>query len=345
MSRSRQRPFLVRAHLGAFSSFGVIGYYLVKAMVEIGLPVGLEALTIGPLGKELERYVLDEVLFDELTREEILISLTPNKRHGSAFREILFFPWESLDPPPKLEEKLDGVHSVMTPSIFSKQSLEKGTSLEIHLVPHGVDSSLFKPGDAPSSFTFLFVGEDIWRKNLDGLVLAFKKEFTGEPVSLLIKSNVDRFSEKQISVLTEKVPFAVMPEIYRSASCFVSQTRGEGFCLPALEAVSSGLPVIMPEAGAHTEFLNQSLFEVEIEGEIKDPGTGLRYLEPSLLSLREKMREVYEEYEAARKRALKEREKLVKEYTWERAALLIGALVSRLSGDLKPPRFNLKLGL
>ncbi len=45
----------------------------------------------------------------------------------------------------------------------------------------------------------------------------------------------------------------LLPSLYRRAGCFVTAAAAEGFGLPAMEAMASGLPVVAPNAGATPE--------------------------------------------------------------------------------------------
>jgi tetratricopeptide (TPR) repeat protein len=48
-----------------------------------------------------------------------------------------------------------------------------------------------------------------------------------------------------------------MASLYRACDVFVSPYRGEGFCLPALEAMACGLPVIVTDGGATDDFVDE----------------------------------------------------------------------------------------
>jgi glycosyltransferase involved in cell wall biosynthesis len=51
------------------------------------------------------------------------------------------------------------------------------------------------------------------------------------------------------------VPFEALRELFRNSSVFLSCSRHEGFCLPAIEAQAAGLPVVGVNAGALAETL------------------------------------------------------------------------------------------
>ena len=45
--------------------------------------------------------------------------------------------------------------------------------------------------------------------------------------------------------------------LYAASDAFVLPTRGEGWCLPAMEAMSMALPVILTNASGTTEYLTR----------------------------------------------------------------------------------------
>lgn len=49
------------------------------------------------------------------------------------------------------------------------------------------------------------------------------------------------------------VPDEILPQYYRGASAFASLSLSEGFCLPVLEAMASGIPVVTSNTGSFPE--------------------------------------------------------------------------------------------
>src|SRR5205807_1108522 len=49
------------------------------------------------------------------------------------------------------------------------------------------------------------------------------------------------------------VPAAQLRDAYQVADAFVMPSRHEGFCIPVIEALSAGLPVVAARAGALSE--------------------------------------------------------------------------------------------
>ncbi len=66
-------------------------------------------------------------------------------------------------------------------------------------------------------------------------------------------------SRPPILYLEDDLSAHQMAGIYTAADCLVQPYRGEGFCLPALEAMACGVPVIVPEGGPTDDFVDASV--------------------------------------------------------------------------------------
>ena len=146
----------------------------------------------------------------------------------------------------------------------------------VHVVPNGVDLERFAPdGARPTRWTapawvrFLFVGGAIARKGVDILLAAWEEAFAGrDDVQLVIKDfgsdGVYRGADRSaihaaaqagsIVHLDADLADAEMAALYRACDVPVHPYRGEGFAMPVLEAMASGLPVIHTAGGPTDEF-------------------------------------------------------------------------------------------
>ncbi|HMJ04473.1 MAG TPA: glycosyltransferase family 4 protein [Conexibacter sp.] len=163
----------------------------------------------------------------------------------------------------------------------------------VDVVPNGVDLDRFtpgrpglsssgdpgagqRPGDAAAgdaACTFLFVGGTIWRKGIDVLLAAWARAFDphddvqlvvkdvgvetsykGQTAGADVRSLAARDDVARVHYVTEDLPPAELPALYRAADVVVLPYRAEGFCLPALEAMACGVPVIHTAAGPTGEF-------------------------------------------------------------------------------------------
>jgi glycosyltransferase involved in cell wall biosynthesis len=134
----------------------------------------------------------------------------------------------------------------------------------------------------PGDFLFYFIGEAIARKNIGGLAAAFHLAFDpDEPVQLVIKTAVRGLSppdaEAQVRqsldqvkrdlglypspdhykrevVITTPHDDAGLDALHASCDCFASATRGEGWNLPAFDAMAFGKTPVLTDCGAHPDF-------------------------------------------------------------------------------------------
>jgi len=211
----------------------------------------------------------------------------PDFAPGSEGPTIAILPWEVGAPPRAwVHQVRERVDRVWVPSAFVRDGyVASGMPPGIvDVVPNGVDLERFSP-DGPArdvgepragqagSVTFLFVGGTIWRKGIDVLLAAWARAFgPGDDVRLVVKdfgvgsTYKGQTADEDVRVLagrddvapviylTEDLPAAELPALYRAADVVVLPYRGEGFCLPALEAMACGVPVIHTAAGPTGEF-------------------------------------------------------------------------------------------
>ena len=245
---------------------------------------------------------------------------------------ITQMPWEFSRLPIEIAAALNQADEIWTPSGFCRRAFVRSGIPEekIVVIPNGIDPEVFRmdpPGSPPfplhteKSFRFLFVGGTIHRKGIDLLLEAFGTVFSaGEDVSLVIKemghptlyrdqSARDRIAAMQaepdspeILYLTEPLSDEEMSALYRACDVVVLPYRGEGFCLPALEAAACGIPSIITEGGPTDEFLPAGA-SWGIRSILRNLGTSIygnpcdgdvHFLEPDRSSLAECLRAVFE---------------------------------------------------
>jgi glycosyltransferase involved in cell wall biosynthesis len=150
----------------------------------------------------------------------------------------------------------------------------------VEVMPCGADLERFTP-EGPvyelprtAATTFLFVGGTTWRKGADVLIEAWRRAFGPEDdVQLVVKDfGVDGAYRNQgagdaikrliaagaaapIAYIDDHLAHDELGALYRAADAVVLPYRGEGFCLPALEAMACGVPVIHNGEGPTGEFV------------------------------------------------------------------------------------------
>lgn len=215
-----------------------------------------------------------------------------NSKACSLFKKTFCFSiFETSRCPVPWIPLLNRMTKTLTFSDFNKETYEKSGVKNVEVVPFGIDTKLFNPLVRPfrekkqDEFVFLTSGDFTERKNFEGLIEAYVKEFTNkDKVVLIIKMHyqgfVRRFQEEckrrikevvnrfnsidppKILFLGHKTPWITVPHFYTAGDCFVLVSRGEGIGLPYAEALACGVPCIATSFGGQGQFLNDknSLF-------------------------------------------------------------------------------------
>lgn len=271
---------------------------------------------------------------------------------------VLMQPWEFFAAPtPWVDFALHSAAELWVNSTFARMSfVRSGVPPEkVFVLPLGFDPKVFSPQGEPwpqialpGEFRFLFVGGTIGRKGADLLLNAYLQEFQkDDPVRLVIKDSGTKHVYRhnnlgdairqasadkglpKITYVEEDLPPGDLAKLIRTCHCGVFPYRGEGFCLPALEAMACGLPVIVTSGGSTDDLVIQATgWRVASTPAPIEQLPGLEshlaqaWLEPDILDLRAKMREAFSEARGATQRFGQNAAALARQmWTWESAAL------------------------
>lgn len=246
----------------------------------------------------------------------------------------------------------------------------------IRVIPLGVDTMRYRPEGSKfqlqtrKAYKFLAIGGIIPRKGMDILIQAYLKTFSAsDDVCLVIKGLSSRhaynnnelqleFANLSKSIVEEGGPAIEfvgdtltdeeIASLYRACDVFVAPFRGEGFCLPIAEAMSSGLPVVVSQVGPVLDLCDEetaymvpasqvslgSSFAGHYSGHL-----GFWWAEPDVDALAQHMRHLVENPEAGRAMGQRARQRIKNHFTWQRTSRLISERIRELSE--KPPlRFS-----
>lgn len=277
---------------------------------------------------------------------------TGKVRVGFTMLEVDGFPRDWVEQANEMDE-------IWVPSEFNRQGfLASGLERPIHKIPLGVDTDAFHPGArrlASPTGEFVFLANFEWGERKDPWLLlrAFNDTFRAdEPVRLLCKiSNRDpdlklkteirnlglRAGGGKISYLFNlDFPHAQLPMLYRSADCFLAVSRGEGWDMPLMEAMASGLPTIASDWSSHTEFVHDAIaYRLAVADTIpavaKCPYyAGFRWAKADEEHLRHLLRHVYENQDEARAKGVAAAREMAAKWTWRHAAEKIAARLEAL---------------
>jgi glycosyltransferase involved in cell wall biosynthesis len=182
----------------------------------------------------------------------------------------------------------DGDAIIITCSNWSREGfIQSGVPAErVHLVPLGVDPTLFHPVEAWqreqfrsqmnwTGFVFLTLGSMTGNKGVVPLFKAFAIVAQKHPHVKLVakgmgalypsmqflKSQINGLTQAEMAIIQPRLvylentlSFTEMARLYQSADAYVSPYSAEGFNLPVLESIASGLPVICTAGGSTDDF-------------------------------------------------------------------------------------------
>lgn len=202
----------------------------------------------------------------------------------------IWLPWTPIDqkPVPQIVvERLEGAHTVLPYSKFGENQLRLSGVTNTQYLPHGVETTLFCPGDKDTSRRNTGLPVDRFiigmvaankgypsRKCYPEQLLAFSLFRRTHPDALLYLHTL-RTSEhggldfdpllQNLGLDDGSVIFAdqyrytlgyseeVMSDLYRSFDFLSLTSMGEGFGLPLIEAQACGTPVVTSNNTAMTE--------------------------------------------------------------------------------------------
>lgn len=268
------------------------------------------------------------------------------------------------------------------PSLFAAEVFcVNGIAPEkVFVIPHGVDSQVFNSNVKPvqlktqKKFKFISVCAPHYRKKIDRLLKAYCQAFDNtSDVCLVLKTKLYNKNDKKQAYETCVSDYLAemklrygdrMPEIeildrridsvaslLNSAQVNVTTTGAEGFYLPGLESMASGLINIAPRYSGQLDFLNDqnSLLikgkMVKAKSEEQYWGFDQRNLsyEVDINHTSELMLKAYHEYDTLLERFEPAMKQTVEQYSWKNAAQKMidvceGKIAHYKPGTIRIPR-------
>ena len=236
---------------------------------------------------------------------------------------------------------------------------DAGVRLPIAVTGAGVDHLLKVQPQPPvelrseaRGFRFLHISSCFPRKGIDALLWAYGQAFRRQDdVSLVLKTfpnphndvaqQLVRFRQLDVDyphvlLINRDCSDEELVGLYQSCHAFVAPSRGEGFGLPMAEAMLFGLPVITTAWGGQTDFCDETtawlcdyLFakarsHFELSHSV--------WADPDIDHLAQLLREVYRLPAAARsQRTTAARQRVLRDYTWDRVAQANEQAISALA--------------
>ena len=261
-------------------------------------------------------------------------------------KNIGIVPFETTLVPPSWIPRINKFDALFVPCKQNVQAFrDSGVTVPIEVIHWGVDPSIYHELQRPERnvFTFGIMGSLSVRKGIDVLIKAFKEEFgENEPVRLICKTSnyVYTFGAKDKRIKEMLGPSTydeLMNEFFKQIDCFVFPTRGEGFGLPPLEAMATGVPAIVTGWSGPEEYMNNEVGwtidshlvnATAFTKEVYKEECG-QWAEPSVEHLRKHLREAFENQARTREMGKKAAEYVRQNWTWEKQVPLFHEALKR----------------
>ncbi len=286
------------AYLGPlrdYSGYGEANRHFVGALDAVGVHVIPQLVSyvgersdFGDLGKRIDLLIKDrshdkyDIKILHTTPDEYKRLMEPDTYH------IGHFFWETDRIPQDFTKAFSLVDEVWTGSEANKSAiLSTGVDKPVYIFPQPIETNrdygdpYEVPGFPEDGYMFYSVFEWTDRKNPEALIKAYYREFqNGENVGLLLKTYFRNFTltnkrmiRSKISKIKSELGFKSYPPIFlyldlmdrsqinrlhKTADCYVSAHRGEGWGVPQVEAMLAGNLVISTGYGGVHEYLDKS---------------------------------------------------------------------------------------
>lgn len=260
-----------------------------------------------------------------------------------------------------LDERVD---LIFVPSLHTHDAIfntcddnEQATlANKIRIVPHGVNTDIFKPIETKRDKKFTFICNKGWKGGYEDrggvayVLKAFSEEFKkDEDVELILKLNPAYIDDRKMFAELDKLNLPkdrasikvnvqnMTPEelaiMYNEADVYVCATRAESFNLPGIEAMACGLPNIQTGFGGQCDYIDKengfltSYDLTDVKGDIMYEG--IKWATPNIDDLKQKMRFAFSNQvliQTMKKHCVRTAE----QFTWSNTALLCMKYISEL---------------
>jgi len=248
--------------------------------------------------------------------EHAVWAMQPNMVKGwfKGQKRTILTMWETDELPNSFKDYLPQFDTVIVPCLHNMELFEPHHP-NVHVIPLGVDRSVWYPRTRGTDGKFrIFAGGSEWyRKGLDVVVEVFTR-LNLPDCELHIKIPPPHLGAPEVMdwpnvvMHTEWMTLEEEVDLVTSCDLFVSASRGEGFGLMPLQAISAGVPTVITDMTGHREFSDLANYRVSGNLEpsrITTWETIGNWVEPNRDELADAIKDVYHNREKANKLALR----------------------------------------
>lgn len=187
---------------------------------------------------------------------------------------IHWLPVDGEPYPEIFDDQIQNMEHLVVLSDFGYDVYKDKVKTGLYKIYHGIDQELYRPIEDKNilrakqglhnRFACLMVAQNQWRKNIPAMIEAFAKFAKDKKnVDLIIHTKPVSVGAAQgwniyeligqhnlsgkVRISAESYTPVKMNRLYNCANLFVSSSQGEGFGLPHVEAMMSGVPLLLPD--------------------------------------------------------------------------------------------------
>jgi glycosyltransferase involved in cell wall biosynthesis len=274
---------------------------------------------------------------------------------------IFYLNWESEYIPQEYVDNLNFYDEIWVPAQYCKDILSNYCDLPVNVIPYPIEIEVDDKKDEEAesfydknSFNFFFMfdyNSTLERKNTLNLINAFEKAFgkTDKSVSLIIKTSKSTKFTKERELVESRISgfqnIKIVEKIYdkqtlykiiRGCDAYVSLHRSEGFGLTMAEAMFFGKPVIATNYSGNLEFMNDengflvNFKKTKIDSSIINYDSNTVWSEPNIDHAAELMKQVKENSDIVKNKALKGQETMFNDFSVKRIGNLVDDRVNNI---------------
>ena len=334
----------LQSHTEVESGYGRFGRFVKRELEALGV------VSLGDLGvyPELDPSTVEpgRAAGCELARVALWLSTPPHVRgwYEGQFATI-FTMWESSEIPPGFRTNIDKFDRIFVPSL-QNQELYGRFHPDVRYIPLGVAGSWAPRARPPVRTTFEFLTAGFGpRKGVEQVIEAFHTVFPDPDrmnprPHLTCRSKQTNTTARGVDIIHQTLDGPEERDLYARAHCFVSGSKGEGWGLMPLQAITQGCPTILGDAHGHAAFAHYGIpigtHPYKCAG-ATFWGDGGEWWEPDFGQMCEAMEDVYSRYEHYERAAAWNAHLAYQEFSWRHTAEKI---VFELADQLyeEPPR-------
>jgi glycosyltransferase involved in cell wall biosynthesis len=249
-------PFMVYDGYGSMAEHLAVGMSRTGADVNL-IPLGIDLTGTTDEFQQIVKHSRPEpdapVLYFSWPRDE----LNQFQNTRDLFINTM---WESNRLPADWPARMNRSRTVIVPTRYvANVCRESSITVPIEVVPEGIDPALYHYQERPErqTITTLIVGPVVKRKHTREAITAWQMAFDDDPdARLIIKSRFDygnyRPDDPRIIFVSHSEPTRGILHWYRQADILLA-LGSEGFGLPLIEGMSTGLPCVALNAEGQSD--------------------------------------------------------------------------------------------